>query len=63
MEHIQHHQPNSTLVNWLFILLPLNIERLYRIRYLHRGPHPSLTAMQLKDTLWLNLRPAHDNTS
>ena len=63
MEHIQHHHPNSMLVNWLFILLALNIERLYRIRYLHRGSHPRLTAMQLKDTLWLNMRPAHDNTS
>ena len=63
MEHIQHHHPSSMLVNWLFILLAMTIERLYRIRYLHRGSHPRLTAMQLKDTLWLNLRPAHDNTS
>ncbi len=40
MEHIQHHHPNSMLVNWLFLLLALIIERLYRIRYLHRGTHP-----------------------
>ena len=63
MEHIQHHHPNSMLVTWLFILLAMTIERLYRIRYLHRGSHPRLTAMQLKDTLWLNLRPARDDTS
>ena len=63
MEHIQHHQPNSMLVNWLFILLALNIQRLYRIRYLHRGSHPRLTARKFTDTLWLNMRPAHDNTS
>ena len=63
MEHIQHHHPNSLLVNWLFLLLALMIERLYRNRYLHRGTHPVLTAMQLKDTLWLNLRPAHADSS
>jgi hypothetical protein len=63
MEHIQHHHPNSLVVNWLFLLLALMIERLYRLRYLHRGVHPTLTSLQLKDTLWLNLRPAHANTS
>lgn len=63
MEHIQHHHPNSLLVNWLFLLLALIIERLCRNRYLHRGTHPVLTAMQLKDTLWLNLRPAHLDSS
>jgi hypothetical protein len=63
MEHIQHHHPNSMLVNWLFLLLALLIQRLYRVRYLHRGAHPRLTAMQLKDTLWLNLGPAGANTS
>lgn len=63
MEHIQHHHPNSMLVNWLFLLLALMIERLYRTRYLHRGSHPILTAMQLKDTLWLSLRPAGADTS
>lgn len=63
LEHIQHHHPNSMLVNWLFVLLALLIERLYRIRYLHRGSHPRITAMQLKDTLWLNLAPAGPDTS
>lgn len=58
MEHIQHHHPNSMVVNWLFLLMAIMIERLYRIRYLHRGTHPIITAMQLKDALWLNLRPA-----
>ncbi len=63
MEHIQHHHPNSMLANWLFLPLAMMIERLYRIRYLHRGTHPMITAMQLKDTLWLHLKPAHANTS
>jgi hypothetical protein len=63
MEHIQHHHPNSMLVNWLFLLLAVIIERLYRIRYLHRGSHRILTAIQLKDTLWLSLRPAGADSS
>ena len=63
MEHIQHHHPNSLLVNWLFLFLALMIERLYRLRYLHRGAHPVRTAMQLKDLLWLNLQPAAINSS
>jgi hypothetical protein len=63
MEHIQHHHPNSMLVNWLFLLLALVIERLCRNRYLHRGTHPVLTALQLKDTLCLHLRPAGANAS
>jgi hypothetical protein len=63
MQHIQHHHPNSLLVNWLFLLLALMIERLYRNRYLHRGLHPIPTAMQLKDMLWLHLRPAVTDSS
>jgi hypothetical protein len=62
-EHIQHHHPNSMLINWLFLLLALIVERLYRTRYLHRGTHPILSSMQLKDTLWLNLRAAGTDTS
>lgn len=62
MEHIQHHQPNSMLVNWLFLLLALMIERLFRMRYLHRGTHPILSAQQLTDLLWLHLRPSHNDT-
>ena len=51
------------LVNWLFLLLALIVERLYRTRYLHRGTHPILSAMKLKDTLWLYLQPAHADTN
>jgi len=50
-------------VNWLFPLPAWMNERLYRNRYLHRGTHRILTAIQLKDTLWLHLRPAHADTS
>jgi hypothetical protein len=55
MEHICHHQPNSILIVWLLILLALVIERLYRLRYLHRGDHGIRSAQQLVDYLWLSL--------
>ena len=42
----------------------LTIERLYRVRYLHRGPHRRLSAVELCRLLWLNLaRPLAPNTS
>jgi hypothetical protein len=56
MEHICHHQPNSILIVWLLIALALVIERLYRLRYLHRGDHGIRSAMELHDYLWLTLR-------
>ena len=63
MEHICHHHPNSILVVWLLLLLALVIERLYRIRYLHRGTHPIPSANQLCRRLWLSLSSASLNTS
>jgi len=55
MEHICHHEPNSILIVWLLIILALVIERLYRLRYLHRGEHGVRSAMDLCDYLWLGL--------
>ena len=55
MEHICHHEPNSILIVWLLILLALVIERLYRLRYLHRGDHGIRSAIDLFTYLWLNL--------
>jgi len=55
MEHICHHEPNSILIVWLLILLALVIERLYRLRYLHRGDHGIRSAMDLYTDLWLSL--------
>jgi len=48
----------------LLILLALVIERLYRLRYLHRGEHGIRSAIQLVDFLWLNLcgRPQQDTS-
>lgn len=55
LEHICHHHPNSLLLTWLLTALALTIERLYRLRYLHRGSHPVPTAMELLNLLWLSL--------
>jgi len=46
-EHICHHEPNSLLAVWLLTCLALTIERLYRVRYLHRGLHPVRAAIDL----------------
>jgi len=46
-EHICHHQPHRLLVVWLLTCLALTIERLYRVRYLHRGTHPVRAAIDL----------------
>jgi hypothetical protein len=64
LEHISHHHDNSLLIGWLLNALALTIERLYRLRYLHRGSHPRLSAIQLCRLLWLNLaRSLPPNTS
>lgn len=62
LEHICHHHPNSLLITWLITLWALTIERLYRLRYLHRGSHPSRTAIDLVRSLWLSLSRPCPNT-
>ena len=64
IEHICHHQANSILLTLLLILLAVVIERLYRIRYLHRGTHPVRSAEALCRLLWLGLShpPALDSS-
>jgi hypothetical protein len=64
IEHICHHQANSLLIRWLLIILALTIERLYRLRYLHRGPHARRSGAELLLILWVNLfRPCPADTS
>ena len=64
LEHICHHHPNSLLMQWLLIFCALTIERLYRLRYLHRGSHPVRSAIELTRLLWLALSaPAVYDTS
>jgi hypothetical protein len=54
-EHICHHEPHSLLAVWLLTCLALTIERLYRVRYLHRGTHPVPAAIDLLLLLQLSL--------
>jgi len=61
LEHLAHHHANSLLVGWLITCLAIVIERLYRVRYLHRGNHPVLSAADLLMRLWLAL--SADNAS
>jgi len=64
LEHISHHRANSLLMSWLLTLLALTIERLDRLRYLHRGTPPARTAIELVLLLWLSLsRPLTPDTS
>ena len=64
LEPTCHHEKNSVLLNYLLTLLALTIERLYRIRYLHRGTHAVRSAEQLCRLLWVWLsRPLAHNTS
>lgn len=64
MEHVCHHQQNSVVAVWLLMALALSIERLYRLRYLHRGSHPRRSAAVLVQLLWLSLgrKPRSDSS-
>ena len=55
LEHICDHHPDSLLMVWLLTCLALTLERLYRLRYLHRGTHPALAAIDLLRLLLLTL--------
>ncbi len=56
LQHIPHHEPNSILLHTLLTCLALCIERLYRLRHLHRGNHAPPSAIELCRLLWLHLR-------
>jgi hypothetical protein len=61
LEHIAHHHANSLLICWLLLFLALTVERMYRLRYLHRGTHAPRSSADLLLTLWINAfrsRPA-----
>jgi len=64
LEHLCDHHPESLLSVWLLTCLALTIERLYRLRYLHRGTHAVLPAITLWQLFWLSLAvPLPHNTS
>jgi hypothetical protein len=45
------------VIGWLLTLFALTIERLYRLRYLHRGTHSPATAIAFVRALRLSLCP------
>src|SRR5207244_1671169 len=47
LEHVHHHHPASLLINWLLVMFALTLERLFRLRYLRRGRHRPLAAIEL----------------
>jgi hypothetical protein len=55
LEHICHHHPNSLKIGWLLVFLAMTLERLFRLRHLHRGSHPRCTAIELLQRFWLEL--------
>jgi len=55
LEHLCHHEAHSLLITCLLVALALTIERLYRLRYLHRGSHHPRQAVELVRLLWLSL--------
>lgn len=55
LEHIHHHHEISLLITWLLICLALILERLYRLRFLHRGGRPLRSPVDLVRSLWLVL--------
>jgi hypothetical protein len=55
LAHIAHHHPTSLVVDALLTFLAMGLERLYRLRYLHRGTHPPYSAVAFCRLLWLNL--------
>lgn len=64
LEHICHHEANSLLITWLLTAFALTIERLYRLRYLHRGTHRVRAAIDLLRMLRVSLgRPLTADTS
>jgi hypothetical protein len=55
LEHLCHHEANSLLITWLLMAFALTIERLYRLRYLHRGSHPVRASIDLVRALRVGL--------
>lgn len=47
LEHVRSHDSNAVIVGWLISFLAMVIERLYRIRYLHRGTARLRSAIEL----------------
>jgi hypothetical protein len=63
LDHVPHHEANSLLIHWLLVLLTLTLERLYRLRFLHRGAHAPVSAITVVRRLRLSLgQPVVDSS-
>jgi hypothetical protein len=47
LEHVPHHHANAILIHTLLSCLAICIERLYRLRHLHRAGRPPCSAVRL----------------
>jgi hypothetical protein len=61
-KHVCHHHKTSLLINWLLTVLTMTLERLYRIRYLHRGKHTVLEPIALLRYFRLSLLDPADSS-
>lgn len=55
LDHLCHHEANSVVILWLLTAFAMTIERLYRLRYLHRGTHPARAAIDVVRALRMSL--------
>jgi len=62
LDHVPHHHANSLLIHWLLVGLTITLERLFRLRFLHRGAHPPLSAMDLLRRFRLTLGASAPDT-
>lgn len=64
LEHISHHEASSITMRCLLIFLTLTIERLYRLRHIHRGAHAVLQSIDLWQALIFSVArpPCHDSS-
>ena len=47
LEHIPHHHANRVVIHWLVVIVALTLERLFRLRHLHRGTHRPRSPIEL----------------
>ena len=64
LRHVPHHHARSLEIYWLLLVFAMTLERLWRLRYLHRGTHPPRTAIELLRRLrWSLVAPPPVDTS
>jgi hypothetical protein len=64
LAHVAHHDARSVVIDTLLTCLAICLERLYRLRHLHRGTHEAYAAQELCWLFWIALGapPAFDTS-